>query len=73
MTLAKLISLLFPCNLKPLLPFFVSHQLQHPWASSAGGEASKQAKDDDDSPGANEDVRGVGGVISDQGDVRAQH
>lgn len=48
-------------------------QLQHPWASSAGGEASKQAKDDDDSPGANEDVRGVGGVISDQGDVRAQH
>lgn len=50
-----------------------SHQFQHPWASSAGGEASKQAKNDDDSPGADEDVRGVGGVVSDQRDVRPEH
>ena len=57
----------------PTLPPATSHQLQHPWASSAGGEASEQAKNDDDGPGANEDVRGVGGVVGYQRDVRAQH
>lgn len=50
-----------------------SHQLQHPWASSAGGETSEQAKNDDDGSCANEDIRGVGGVVRYQGDVRAQH
>lgn len=48
-------------------------QLEHPWAPSAGGKASEQAEDDDDGPGADEHVRGVGGVIGDQGDVGAQH
>lgn len=55
------------------LPPTASHQLQHPWASSAGGKASKQAKNNDDGPGANENVRGVSGVVSYQRDVRAQH
>lgn len=55
------------------LPPTASHQLQHPWASSAGGKASKQAKNDDDGPGSDEDVRRVGGVVGYQRDVRAQH
>lgn len=50
-----------------------SYQLQHPWAASAGGKASKQAKNDDDGPGADEDVWGVGRIICYQRDVRAQH
>lgn len=54
-------------------PPAASHQLQHPWASSAGGEASKQAKNDDDGSCANEHIRGVGGVVGYQGDVGAQH
>lgn len=57
----------------PTHPSTASHQLQHPRASSAGGKASKQAKNDDDGPGANEDIRGVGGVIGYQRDVRTQH
>lgn len=56
-----------------IFPPAASHQLQHPRASSAGGEASKQAKNNDDGSCANEDIRGVGGVVRDQGDVRAQH
>lgn len=56
-----------------VFPPAASHQLQHPRASSAGGEASKQAKNNDDGSRANEDIRGVGGVVRDQGDVRAQH
>lgn len=54
-------------------PSAASHQLQHPWASSAGGEASKQAKNNDDGSRANEHIRGVGGVVGYQGDVGAQH
>lgn len=50
-----------------------SHQLQHPRASSAGGKAPKQAKNNDDGSCANEDIRGVGGVVRYQGDVWAQH
>lgn len=57
----------------PTLPPEASHQLQHPWASSAGGEASEQAEYDDDGPGADEDIGGIGGVVGYQGDVWAQH
>lgn len=46
-----------------------SYQFQHPGAGSACGEAAKGSQEDDDGPGADEDVGHVGGILVENGEV----
>lgn len=51
---------------------FLAHQFQHPWASSACGEAAKQPENNNDGSGPDQDVRRVGAVLRDEGEVGLQ-
>lgn len=49
-----------------------AHQLQHPWAATTSGKAAKEPEDDDGGACPDEHVGGIGGVLSDEGDVGAE-
>lgn len=51
---------------------FVTDQFQHPWTSTAGGEATKQAKDDDDGSCANKNIWRIGARVWGQGEIGFQ-
>ena len=54
------------------IPLWPTHQFQHPWATTACGKASKQAKHDDGGASANEHIGSICGVLGNKGDVGAQ-
>lgn len=50
----------------------VTDQLQHPWATAACSEATKQAKNDDDGSSPDEDIWCVGALLRGQLEISFQ-
>lgn len=57
---------------KPPKALGFAHQLQHPWAATTSGKAAEEAEDDDGGARPDEHVGGIGGVLSNEGDVGAE-
>ena len=49
-----------------------AYQFQHPWAATTSGKAAKKPEDNDCGTRPNEHVGGIGGVLSNERDVRAK-
>lgn len=49
-----------------------AYQFQHPWAATTSGKAAKKPEDDDCGTRPDEHIGGIGGVLSDERDVRAK-
>lgn len=69
------------CNYSHINTFFFiiksrdisrTDQLQHPWTSTAGREATEQPEDDDDGSGPNEDIWYIGALVWIQEEVELQ-
>lgn len=49
-----------------------TYQFQHPWAATTSGKAAEKPKDNDGGTCSNEHIGGIGGVLSNERDVRAK-
>lgn len=49
-----------------------AYQFQHPWAATTSSKAAKKTEDDDRGTRPDEHVGGIGGVLSNERDVRAK-
>lgn len=51
---------------------FFTDQFEHPWASAACSEATKQSENNDGGSSPNEDIWCIGGVLRSQGEISLQ-
>lgn len=48
-----------------------TYQFQHPWAATTSGKAAEKPEDNDGGTRSDEHVGSIGGVLSNERDVRA--